>query len=63
MHSVEGKSNKTGLRWKAKTWTLEVLDLVIKAEAPDAWQKEAHLSATVQTSESARRSSPSPEPT
>ena len=33
MHSVEGKSNKTGLRWKAKTWTLEVLDLVIKAEA------------------------------
>ncbi len=46
MHSVEGKSNKTGLRWKAKTWTLEVLDLVIKAEAPDAWQKEALLSAT-----------------
>ena len=31
---------------KAKTWTLEVLDLVIKAEAPDAWQKEALLSAT-----------------
>ena len=24
LHSVEGKSNKTGLRWKAKTWTLEV---------------------------------------
>lgn len=46
LHSVEGKSNKTGLRWKAKTWTLEVLDLVIKAEAPDAWQKEALLSAT-----------------
>ena len=35
LHSVEGKSNKTGLRWKAKTWTLEVLDLVIKAEAPN----------------------------
>ena len=34
------------MRWKAKTWTLEVLDLVIKAEAPDAWQKEALLSAT-----------------
>ena len=46
LHSVEGKSNKTGLRWKAKTGTLEVLDLVIKAEAPDAWQKEALLSAT-----------------
>ena len=46
LHSVEGKSNKTGLRWKAKTWTLEVLDLAIKAEAPDAWQKEALLSAT-----------------
>ena len=46
LHSVEGKSNKTRLRWKAKTWTLEVLDLVIKAEAPDAWQKEALLSAT-----------------
>ena len=35
LHSVEGKSNKTRLRWKAKTWTLEVLDLVIKAEAPN----------------------------
>jgi hypothetical protein len=23
------------LRWKAKTWALEVLDLVIKAEAPN----------------------------
>ena len=35
LHSVEGKSNKTGLRWKAKRWTLEVLDLVIKAEDPN----------------------------
>ena len=24
LHSVEGKSNKAGLRWKAKTWTLAV---------------------------------------